>query len=262
MPYFNSRPLLLAFAAFFGAALSAHAQLVDVLTEAPVTIQATIQSTVTTSTPTSISTALTTVRLTNLQVIQELIDANIITDTTAVGWSLVAVRNAPADLAFVDAGFYLYAIKSGVDPIAIPVNKFSSSVYRSVAKYTEKHQGRYIYSSAGTVTNHVVYNYTPTFTSGTNNKYTLQDSESAGFASVKYVAKDFADAFELFFYGISSISVTTSGGYSGLLTQAPNQGVPNSGLFALTITVGASKLVLADKYGAVSPDVGPGVSQP
>lgn len=259
MPYFNYRSLLLASAVLFGSALSAHAQLVDVLTEAPVTIQATIQSTVTTTTPTSIATTLTTVRLTNLQVIQELIDANIISDSSPTGWSLVAVRNVPADLAYVDAGFYLYAIK-GSTVTAIPSTKFSSSVGRSVAKYTEKHQGRYIYSSSGTVTNHVGYNYTPSFISGTNNKYTLQDSESAGFASVKFTAKDFADDFELFFYGITSISVVTKGGYSGTLAQGLNTPVPNSGLFALTITVGAPKLVEATKYD-VSPDVGPGVSR-
>jgi|GEM_PF-6673101 len=254
----NYRSLLLASAALLGAALSAHAQLVNVLTEAPVTIQATIQSTVTTTTPTAITTTPTTVRLTNLQVIQELIDASIIADSTPTGWSLVAVRNVPADLDFVDAGFYLYAVK-GSTVTAIPSSKFASSVYQSVAKYTEKHQGRYIYSSAGTVTNHVEYAYTPTFISGTSNRYTVLDSATAGFASVRYTTKDFSDDYELFLYGISSISVTTKGGYSGLLTQGSNPSQPSSGLFTLTITVGAAKLVPATKYD-VSPDVGPGVS--
>jgi len=248
----NYRSLLLAFAALLGAALSARAQLVDVLTEAPVTIQATIQSTVTTTTPTAITTTSTTTRLTNLQVIQDLIDSGIIIDTSPVGWSLVAVRTAPPDLYVVDAGFALYAIKN-TTVVAVPSSKFATAFTgRSVAKYTERNQGRYIYSSSGTVTNHVVYNYTPKFTTGTNT-YELSESETGGFAKVNFIAKDFADDYEIFFYGISSVSAVTKGGFAGTITPTGGSPTANTGLFTLTITLGAAKLVPAAKYPDVAP---------
>ncbi|HTJ77988.1 MAG TPA: hypothetical protein VL357_03255 [Rariglobus sp.] len=256
MIHFNYHSLLIASTVLFGGAISANAQLVDVLTEAPVTIQASITSTVTTTTPTAITITPTTVRLTNLQVIQELVDSSIIPDSSAAGWSLVAVRNVPADLPFVDAGFYLYAIKDAT-VVAIPSSKFASSVGYSVARYSERNQGRYIYSSSGTITNHVLYSYTPTFSSSASNVYSLLDSESSGFASVKYSTKNASDDYEIFFYGISSISAITQGGYSGSLTQDSNPSVPSSGLFTLTITVGAPKLVRYDKYPDVSPAMGP-----
>ena len=260
MIHLNYRPLLVALFALYGATVGANAQLVDVLTEAPVTIQVSIQSTVTKKTPTEVTITPTTVRLTNLQVIEELIASKIIPDTTATGWSLVAVRNVPVDLFFVDAGFYLYAIKGSI-VVPVPTTKFSARVGGSVEKFTEKTLGRYIYSSSGTVTNHVHYSYTPSFTSGASNTYTLSSSESSGFAKIQFSTVNNLGDFEVFLYRMSSISCVAHGGYSGLLTQLPNLPVASSGLFTVTLTVGAPKLVLATKYPAVDPSIGQSIGE-
>lgn len=255
MSNFNYRTLLLASAGFC-AALSARAQFVDVLTESPVTIQASLQSTVTTTTTVGATTTTATtssqVRLSNQQVIQDLIDSQIINDSTVSGWSLVAVRSVPTDLFFVDAGFALYAVKAGFQPVEVPSSKFQAVGFGSIAKYTEKNLGRYVLSSSGTLTNHVSCAYSPTFTNGAFT-YKLTQSESDGFANVKFATKDASDDFEVFFYAISSIQVTTRGGYTGTIQQGNNPTSPSTGLISITVKVDAPKLVPASKYPAVYP---------
>ncbi len=259
MPNSSSYRSLALIAAVLGSALSASAQFVDLVTEAPVTIQVTMQSTVTAITTTAATrtapattsrkTTTKSTRLTNLQVLQELVAEGIIPGNSAIGWSLVAVRDAPADLAFVDAGFNLYAVK-GTTRVAVPKSKFEVTALGVVAKYVERHQGRYVYSSKGTVTNHASYAYTPAYRVGSSD-YVVTESASDGFAKVNFVTKDFSDGHEVFFYAINSASVTSKGGFSGTVTVGEGDPEPTSGLFSISVSVGAAKLVPASLY----PDV-------
>jgi hypothetical protein len=248
-----SRPIRHSFvftsAALLASSLGASAQFVDLLTEAPVTLQVTQQSSSVTTTATSRATTFATSKLTNALVLQELLAAGIIPDASITGWSLVAVRSAPSDLDFVDASFMLYAIK-GTTRIAVPTGKFLAAGQSTAAAYVEKNQGRYILSSKGTVTNHLVCQYNPTFTVGTNT-YALDSSEINGIAKIKYATLDLTKDYEIFFYAISSVSAVITGGYTGTLTSNGGNPMTSTGLSTLTITVGAPKLVPATFYPGV-----------
>ncbi len=239
--------LLLTLGALALSATTASAQFTALLTEAPVTIQAAIT---TETTPTAGATRTVTTRVTQANFLQDLLDAGIITGGIS-GWSLVAVSAAPADLAHVNGEFTLYAVKGGAR-VLVPASKLGAASYGSVEKYTERHQGQYVLSSKGTVTNHVSYGYAPRIVvAGTT--YTADEGISDGFATIQYVAKDFDSDYEVFFYAISSLRVTALGSFRG--TQRVGSGTPAAaeGLYTLTLSVGAARLVPASLYPAVTP---------
>lgn len=243
------RPLLLATGAFFATALTASAQFIELLTEAPVTFQVSLTTQNLSETATSRSRTAATSRFGNADIINELRQANIIPAEPATGWTLVAVRDAAADLAFVDAAFALYAI-NGDQRIAVPQSKFASAAYSSVERYTERHQGQYVLTSKGTVTNHVGYEYLPSFAAG-GVTFTLDASRAEGFATVSYATKDLSAPYDIFFYSINSVRVTALGSFTGERQIGENPTEPTAGLISVTISVDPPKLVPASLY----PDV-------
>lgn len=229
--------LLLLALGLLSSARHASAQFVELVTEAPVTFQITVTTTAVTETATERKTTATVSRLGQADVINELRGAGIIPATPADGWTLVAVRVPPADLAFVDAGFRLYAV-NGSTHVPVPESKFKGRAYGSVAKYKERHSGQYVLDSAGTVTAHVAYDYLPSWTIGST-RYNVQSSTTDGFATIAYKAKDSSDGFESLFCAISSIRATTRGSFI-----APE----GEGLVSITVSVGAARLVPASVY--------------
>ncbi len=206
-----------------------HAQFEPLLTEANVVVQATLTTTTVNSAGTERRPAIT--RLTHEQIVSDLVGG------PAAGWTLVAVRAAPADLAFVDAAFHLYAIK-GDQRVRVTASKFSSQAFGAVAKYRERHLGQYVLDSSGTVTNHVAYDFRPTATVGSA-PLTITGSSTDGFASIAFKSRDASDGFEVFFYAISSIRANTRGSFTA---------ETGSGLLTLNVSVAAPRLVLASKY--------------
>lgn len=243
------RPLALAGALLLSAA-SASAQFVELLTEAPVTISVTLQTSTTNETETSRSSSLATTKLAQAQVIQDLLAAGIIPGDSTSGWSLVAVRAPAPDLVFVDASFTLYAVNNAQDTrVVVPTEKFAAVSFASAAKYVEKHQGQYVYSSKGTRTTHVVYDYRPSFSAG-GSTFSVDASESAGFAKINFLARDLSDNFEVFTFAITSFSASTRGGFSASVTGNAS----SDGIMTLNVNVGAPKLVAADRYPEVNPN--------
>jgi len=257
------RPLL-ALGALLFTAKTASAQFVELLTEAPVTFQVTLPTTATTTTATERKTTSTVTRLTHAQVLEELRVAGIIPTPTITGWSLVAVRAAPADLYYIDGSFFLYAV-NGTTRILVPESKFRASNvyiinpdtdleqsfdYGRAAKYSERNLGQYVLSSKGTVTVHSAYHYQPVFDVGTT-RFTPSESLTDGFATIAYQSKDLSDGYEVFYFAPSSVRVTARGGFKGSSQVGTDLPLPATGLLSLTITVGAPKLVPATLY----PDV-------
>jgi hypothetical protein len=234
------RPLLLATGALLASALPASAQFEPLLTEAPITIQAvlTTSTTTTNQAQTERRTVPTTSRLLPAQIIQD------VTGSTETGWSLVAVRYVPPDLAHVNGSFNLYAVHTDQrPPVAIPTEKFAVVALGSVAKYRERHIGQYVLSSAGTVTNHLSFNYRPSFTvAGT--PLSTTSSLGDGFATVTYTTRDSLGNQEVFFYLINSARATLRGG----LQLSDDQ----DALISLTLNIGTPRLVLASRYPEVN----------
>lgn len=247
--HLSLRPLLLATGALLLSAQHAAAQFVELVTEAPVTFQVSLSTSTTTNTATGRATTTAVTKLTQAQVLEELRTAGIISDTSTTNWSIVAVRNAPADLELVNAAFDLYAVNKVTNArVRVPTSKFSAAAFGSVYRYTERHQGQYVLSSSGSVSSHVIYNYRPAFSTATG-AYVIESTEAAGFAKVNFIAKDASDGFESFFYAISSLSAATRGGFNAKL----NGSTDVTGLVTLTISVGAAKLVPASLYPDVEP---------
>jgi hypothetical protein len=241
------RPLLAASALLLGA-VNASAQFVELLTEAPVTVSATLTTSVTTVSPTARSTTQTNTTLNQAAVIADLQSAGIIPGTSTTGWSLVAVRSAAPDLEYVDATFYFYAVNTGLNTrVFVPSLRFAASSFASAARYTERHQGQYVYSSAGSRFTHVAYDYRPAF-SAAGGTFAIQNSQVAGLARIDFVARDLADGFEVVFFAIPSLRVTARGGFEAAVSGG--SGNPE-GIMTLSIATGAPKLVPASLY----PDV-------
>jgi len=214
----------------------ASAQFIELLTEAPATFAITLTTTATSTTGAKRETTSSTLRISQADVIAELRSAGIIPSTPAEGWSLVAVRAAPADLAFVDGSFHLYAVNGNLR-LPIPSGKFSAQSFGAAAKYKERHLGHVVLSSSGTVTNHVSYSYLPkigglTFSSGSTD----------GFATIGFNAKDDDGDLEAFFYKISSLRAATRGSYLSDKGQ---------GLMTINLSLGAAKLVPASNYPGI-----------
>jgi hypothetical protein len=265
------RPLL-ALGTLLITAATASAQFVELLTEAPVTFQVTLTTTATTTTTTERKTTSTVTRLTQAQVLEELRVAGIIPSASISGWSLVAVRAAPADLYYIDGSFFLYAV-NGTTRILVPESKFKASNfylkwvdddgdgeedddeiktfdYGRVAKYSERHLGQYVLSSKGTVTVHSSYHYKPAFTVGTS-LFTPDESLTDGFATIAYQAKDLSDGYEVFYFAPTSVRVTARGGFTGGVQIGAGPVLPTTGLISLTLAVGAPKFVPATFYPEV-----------
>jgi hypothetical protein len=242
------RPLLLATGAFLASALPASAQFIELVTESPVTLQVSLSTPNREATATSRRTTTTVSRLSNAQIVEELRQAGVIPNEPATGWTLVAVREVPADLGEVDASFTLFATNPGAaQPVRIPDSKFESAAYLSVERYTERHQGQYVLTSRGTVTNHVGYQYLPSIAvSGVN--YTIGTSRAEGFATVLYASKDLAAPYSIFFYGINSVRVTAIGSFNGQRQIGANPAEETAGLISLTLSLGAAKLTPAAPY--------------
>jgi hypothetical protein len=255
------RPLLFATGALLFTTANAFAQFIELVTEAPVTLQVTLTTTTTTTTATARTTTPTVSKLGPNLVLAELLRATgqIPADSTDVtGWKLVAVNYAPADLAYVNGEFKLYLVK-GDTRVLVPASKFSASAFGAVEKYKERHLGRYVLNSSGTVTNHVVYDYLPAFTvTPTGNpvppavRYTLTDSTTDGFASIAYATKNSSNGYEVSFYAISSLRATNRGSFQATTQVGEGPSSTGQGLITLTLDVGVAKLVPASLYPAVS----------
>ncbi len=236
------RPLLLALGAVLLSARPAAAQFIELLTEAPVTFQVTLTTNNVTTTATERKTTSTVSRLAQADVINELRSAGIIPATPADGWTLVAVRAAPADLMLVDGAFYLYAVNGNqrirVPSVDAPSGKFSARAFGAVEKYRERHLGQYVLDSAGTVTSHVNYDYTPALPG-----LAITQGTTDGFATIAYRTKTESDGFAVFFCAISSLRATTRGSFATDTAQ---------GLMTINVSVGPAKLVPASNYPGVN----------
>jgi hypothetical protein len=229
------RPILLALGALLLGASPAAAQFQALLLEAPITLQVSLTSGTTTTSATERRTTVATARLTNDQIMQDLVGG------APADWSLVAVRFVPPDLAYVDAAYSIYAVK-GNQRIAIPQDKLALYAGGSVAKYRERHIGQYVLSSSGTVTNHVSFVYKPGFTIGGG---TALSGFGDGFATINYASRDSLGDHEVFFYNINSTRATVRGG----LRLSNNK----DALVNIIVNVGTPRLVLASTYPDVDP---------
>lgn len=248
------RPLILTISSFLIGSGAARAQFVELVTEAPVTLSAAITTATITSTATERKSV--TTKITQATFLEELRTANIITTPTITGWSLVAARSAPADVAFVSADFELYAVNPTYPAppgtrIAVPANKFKSQSFSAVGKYTEKHQGQYVFSSKGIITKHIGYDWRPDFKVGTKS-FSMQSSLAEGFATINYISKDFDGNYEIFFYAISSMKSTAIGSFTVAPPTPADSSAPTVGLVAITVNVGAARLVPRSSYPAAA----------
>jgi hypothetical protein len=282
---------LLAALGLLSAVLPASAQLVELITEAPVTIELTFGTATKTSTGTGSSradvTTAYTSRITNAQILEALRLRGDIPDPTIANWSLYAVRGAPSDLAYINARFFLYAVKrtSPSAPVmssfAVPseVFSFATNLSHSVAAYTERHQGQSIFSSAGTVTNYSRLRYTPTFTRSlppvvaapvngaristvVNSDYTVTEMFSSGFATISYATRS---TEPVFFYPISRLVYNSVGDFSGTqISTTIRSSTPTSPRNAPSTELDRTTAPAVNESGLVSTKitVGPAVLTP
>jgi hypothetical protein len=249
------RPVLLALGALLLSARPAAAQFIELLTEAPVTLQVSLTTTATTTTATERRTVTTTTRLTQAQIIDELrANSPGFPASPSTGWILVAVRSAPADLVFIDGSFHLYAV-NGNQRYRIPTSKLQSpdnyegNFVGKAFKYKEKYLGQYIINSRGTATSHIMLDYRPSFTVGAT-RFNLVTCATDGFANITFQSRDAADGYEVFFYALNSLRATTRGSFTGT-AQIGNTSAPTEGLITITLNIGAPKLVNAALYPEV-----------
>jgi hypothetical protein len=227
------------------AGSAAHAQLVELVTESPLTVTAEFTVPSVTTTATSRVTATTRIRLTQKEVIENLQETNIIPSTGgAAGWRLVAVQAPPSDLAFVNADFKIYAINTAKQIFPVPNSVFGSASAYSVENYNEQNIGQYVLKSTGTVTNYATYSYRPTLNLGSV-KAKPDEVFTSGFASLKFEAKDSSPDHDVFFYAISSFRVSAIGSYK--FNTAPGN-FTSTGLVTFTLNTTAAKLVEASNY--------------
>jgi hypothetical protein len=233
--------------------------------EAPITFKNTFTTTRKTTTRTvatgRIDTYATVITpVTQLQFIDDLRASEIVPGTTSVGWSLVAVRPAPADLVYIDSTFDLYAVNPSypaVPPATSPGArifvsslKFRSLGMESVRQYTERTQGQYVISSTGVVTNFSEYSYLPTITipgitGAPATTVKILDNNCSGNSSIGFAAREVSNVF---FYAITSLRVSARGPFVGQEIPAnTNKG----GLATIDITIGTPKLVLQSLYPEV-----------
>lgn len=235
--------------AAFGLALvplAASAQDIELVTEAPVTFEVVFGTSVTTNNG-QVGVARKDVTraynstITTTQILESLKTAGHITTADVVGWRLVAVRPAPADLYDVDTAFTLYAVKVENNVITqrvhIPSDSFFINANYSVENTATTHSTRNIITSRGTVTNHADLFFKPTFvrkevppvitgpfpdeigtynlSSKTEGHFRTDNLFSTGFSSISYVT--YADP--VFFFGLSGMRYSTKGDFNGKLVN-------------------------------------------
>jgi hypothetical protein len=243
----NLKTAFLGFIALV-AGTAAHAQLVELLTEAELTVQATYTVPTLATTPTSRTYTTTTLRLTQQQVIEDLQARSLIPATGgATGWRLFAVQPPPADLTVVDNIFKIYAVSPTGVKFRLPATVFGAENFASVETYTERTIGQYIISSKGTVNSYLGLSYLPTLSLSTPSpvRIPVTASTSSGMTTINYELKDLADGHEVTFYAISRFSVAASGSYRFTTPPAP---YTETGLMNLSLNTRAAKLVLASEY--------------
>lgn len=280
----NLKPrFLLPIIGFALATLTASAQHIQLVTEADIVFEPVFGTHVTTrKAGTTIDTTTpVTSRLTQKQIIESLITNGDIPVALADAdkFKLVAVRPAPADVNFVDGEFWLYVISKATPTDASPrlrypvaLTRFSTVPGQAIRNYVERHQGRNVISSSGTVTNYLRVNYTPTFqtpeiktvvtegssrvTTSVARAYTLDTLSTSGYATIGYKTRTVQP---IFFCAIDSMRITTLGDFTGTqitttkVTTATGSSsttdtdtdpsVPGFGLASMRITLLAAKLV-------------------
>lgn len=257
----SARSLTLLAGFSLAAALPARAQFIELLTEAPVNIQVTLTTTSTTETATERKTTTVSTSFVQADIIEELRASGLITTPTTQGWTLVAVRAAPADLAYIDGAFFLYAV-NGAQRVFVPSSKFKASnvrdgfEYGRVAKYTERYLGQYVLNSSGTATVHAAYHYQPVLTVPAKGstpavRFDLGSVLTDGFGAATFQGKDLSDGHEAFFYAISSLRSSTRGSYVGTAQIGTDDPAPAMGLVSISVIVGTPKLVPASLYPEV-----------
>jgi hypothetical protein len=241
--FFTTTARLLGLCGLLAALPAARAQFVALTSEAPVTLMLSTSTVEQVTTPTQRTYKTTISRVTQAQLLNQLLADNVIPDGTVTGWSFVALRPLASELRDVSSGFLLYLAK-GTQRVRVPNSFFQTNTNNSTARYTEKHIGTYVLSSAGTVNNHLDFVFNADVTVGAST-FVFDNSTLDGFAQTAYATKDVADVFNVFFYAIRSTKCTALGGFTG--TKKPGN-TPTTGLLTLTLTVGPAKLVPATLY--------------
>lgn len=292
--HLKPRSLLAAFGLFL-APFAASAQDIQLITEASVTFEVTFGTSLTTTNGKDGNERVDTTRgylstITNRDILESLHSAGIITNGVPSNWRLIAARSAPADVAYVDTDFLLYAIRVENDQVLerelVPSWIFDIFRSYSVRNYVESYQGRNVLSSRGTVVNYAGVAFTPTFTrtqvapvtftapggartvTSVATSFTLNDLLSSGFSSISYATR----ADPVFYCGIDTVRFSSKGDFNGVLVDRttvrnfapgsltasnpddpPTLSAPyfGSGLVSMRITVGPAKLVPRSLY----PDV-------
>lgn len=234
--------LLLASLGLALVPLAASAQDIELVTEAPVTFEVVFGTSVTTTTGTGVTrkdvTRAYNSAITTTQILEGLKTEGLITEDNVVGWRLVAVRSAPADLYEVHTDFSLYAIKENNDVtlrVAVPSSLFNISANYSVENVVTTHSTRNIITSRGTVTNHADMVFKPTFVrkevpptitgpftdeDGTYNlstktlsAFTLENLFSTGFSTISYTTS----SEPVFFFALSGVRYASKGDFNGMV---------------------------------------------
>jgi hypothetical protein len=245
------KPALLGLIALV-AGTAAQAQLVELLTQAELTVQATytVPSLDTTSTSRTYST--TTLRLTQQQVIEDLQARELIPAANgSTGWRLFAVQPPAPDLSLVADIFKIYAVSPAGVKYRLPEQVFGADSFFSVENYTERSLGQYVISSKGTINTYYTFSYLPTLNLATSSATRLPviASSCSGMSTIDYVVKDEADGHEVLFYAVSRFTVSASGSYR--FTSAPTPPpapYTETGLVNLVLTTKAARLVFASDY--------------
>jgi hypothetical protein len=241
--FFSTTARLLGLCGFFAALPAARAQFVELTSEAPVTLMLSTSTVEQVTTPTQRTYKTTISRVTQAQLLNQLLADNVIPDSTITGWSFVALRPLASELREVTSSFVLYLAK-GTQRVRVPSGFFQTNNNTTTARYTEKHIGTYVLSSAGTINNHLDFVFNADVTVGSST-FVFDESSLDGFAQTAYATKDAADGFNIFFYAIRSTKCTALGGFSGVKNPG---NTPTTGLLTLTLTVGPAKLVPESLY--------------
>jgi hypothetical protein len=223
---------------------AASAQLEPYITEAVATVELVFNTHVRQVDPTDSNKYITQPiqsRLTNITILEQLKNQGKIASTEDVTkWDLVAVHSAPSDVVYVNGSYYLYAAKKDRSVTVALGDIFTTTSAYSVRTNEERHQGRNIISSSGTVVNYTTVDFTPLFSTPprrgpittvggsrfyteTNERYQLNDLSTSGYSTISYVATN----NPVFYCAIKSLRFSATGDFSGAATQvATNYELP------------------------------------
>lgn len=271
------KKLILGLAALLCAPF-AHAQFVQLVAEAPATINMSFrcgQTATKTDTVKGITTETTsqrTVALGNAQILSEMLRLGLLNDTNTAGWSLVAVRPTYATGGDRSAYFALYAKHTARNlRVEVPENLFyvqTSAVVPTVierklnsgvtyeeanwgfdfgrtSNYSEKNQGQYVHTSKGFDKSQVTYVYLGTITVG-NEQVQVQQVTGSGYDTSSFATVD--DPY--FYYSVTGSTGSSSGTFKGRVRTA--QGLTDevrAGNLTVTVKVGKPTLVPVSAFG-------------